>query len=282
MVKRLCALMLALLLLTSLSAALAAPLVNDEAGLYTESEISQMEQLITRMRNKYQVDVTVLTTRRVPTGGTQTTVSFADAYYEDNGYGLGKDRAGVVFVVDMNNRFNYLSTAGVMIDYLNDHRVESILTSADSYLSYGRYGSAMIAELNATERYLAQGIEEGSFRYDSVTGERLSGLYNALTRSEMLVATAAGLAVALIMIFSVRGSYQLKGSTYRYALQDNSQRQLRVDTETFLRETVSKRRITQDHPSGGSRPSGGHSSGHGSSVHISSGGMSHGGGGHHF
>jgi len=279
MVKRILALLFLLLLLAA--SALGEGRVRDDAGLYNAADAAQMEQAIERIRNRYQIDLAVWTTYDIPQGNMSTTRAYADQYYEDNGFGMGADRSGVVFVVDMNNRNNYLSTAGVMIDYLNDSRVESVLSSADDYLYEQRWASAMMAEIRATEGFLAKGIEEGNFRYDEVTGERLSGLYNKLTTTELLLALGAGAIVALIIIMSVRSSYQLRGSTYKYDLSSNSQRNLTLDNETFLRQTVSTRRIVRDTPSSSG---GGHSGGssHGSSVHISSGGMSHGGGGHHF
>ena len=196
MVKRQSALLLALALLAICCAAAAEseerPLVRDELNLYDDDEIGQMEAIIRRIQSLYQVDVTVLTTYKVDEGPTSLTVAYADKYSDDNGYGLGSDRAGVVFLVDMTNRFNYISTAGVMIDYLTDGRIESILDAADPYLYSGNYGQAMLAELRQTESFLAQGLVEGSFRYDAETGERLNGIYNPLTRNEILLAISAG------------------------------------------------------------------------------------------
>lgn len=285
MVKRFSALILALFLLSLPLFAMAESQhesrVWDDADLYSDEQIQKLEAVISAIQKKYQVDVAILTTRDIPTGSTRVTRDYADKYYEDNGLGLGGDLSGVIFVVDMNNRYNYLSTAGIMIDYLNDGRIESILSSADDYLYSGLYYEAMRAELTATERYLSKGIEEGSFRFDEETGERLSGLYNKLTGPELILSLGAGAVVAAIIIMSVHSSYQLKGSTYRYDVKGNSQRSLTRDEETFLRQTVSRQRIVRDTGSSGGSHSGGSSS-HGSSVHVSSGGMSHGGGGHHF
>ncbi|MBQ8160683.1 MAG: TPM domain-containing protein, partial [Clostridia bacterium] len=260
-------------------------MVRDDADLYSAAEKATMEELIRQMNETYQVDITVLTTYDVPysNGRDEVTVDYADRYFEDQGYGLGQDRSGMVLLLDMTNRFNYLSTAGIMIDYLNTHRIEEVLSSADNYLYSGQYGSAMIAELRQVQRFLQKGIEEGSFRFDAVTGERLSGIYNPLTQSELLMAIVAGAAVALIMYFSIQKNYAMKDgtNTYRYPLGSISQHlSMHRDDEVFLRQHVTRQRILRDTSSGGGSSSGGHSSG--SAVHTSSGGMSHGGGGHHF
>ena len=178
----------------------------------------------------------------------------------------------------MTNRYNYLSTAGTMADYLNDDRIGDILSSADDYLYSGRYGTAMLSQLTMLQRFLKAGIEEGSFRYDAATGERLSGIYNRLTQTELLISILGGAAVALGMYLIVSATYRLAGKTYRYPLDErNVHVDMLRDDEQFIRERVT--RVPIPRASGGG---GGHGGGGGSGMHTSSGGMSHGGGGHHF
>ena len=174
-------------------------------------------------------------------GDDRVTVDYADTYYENNGYGLGEDRAGVLMILDMTNRYNYLSTAGTMADYLNDHRIEEMLSSADDALYNGEYGRAMIAELTTLNQFLREGIEEGSFRYDAETGERLTGIYNKLTKSELFFAVICGASAALIMYLVVMRMYLLKGKTYHYSLgKENVRVNMEVDDEQFIRERVTR------------------------------------------
>lgn len=283
MVKVARCLLLSVLLVCVCASALAErPMVVDDAELFSPNEIVQMEKIIRKIRDKYQMDAVVLTTRATPyTSRDAVLVDYADRYYEDNGYGLGQDRAGIIYMIDMNNRFAWLSTAGVMIDYLNDSRLDRITEKATRYLSSGDYGGAACRVLEAVEEYLRQGIAEGSFRYDAVTGERLTGLYNRLTTSEALLALVVGLIVTVAIVLSVRGSYALAHGTYRYDLASQASCKLTQDDEQFLRQTVSRVRTPPPSSGGGhSGGSGGHSGG--SAVHHSSGGMSHGGGGGRF
>jgi uncharacterized protein len=124
-----------------------------------------------------------------------------------------------------------------------------------------------------------KGRDEGSFRYDEVTGERLSGYYNTLTTGELGVATLAGGGVALAVFLSISGSYSLKGSTYTYDRNGNSSITFTRDEEAFVRQF--SRRTPRNTGTHGASGSGGHRSG-GSGVHRSSGGRSHGGGGRRF
>ena len=264
--------------------ALADEQVIDNANLFSTSEVSRMNESIARVEKEHQVDLVVLSTYAVPDDYSESmwrVRDYADDFYENGGYGMGDDFSGMLILLDMNNRVMWLSTGGVMIDYITDSREEGILDVAYSYLSSGRYGEAMIAALNRTENYMNKGRAEGTFRYDEVTGKRLSGVYNALTSGETMLAAVAGGAVALVFWLSIHGSYNLRGSTYSYDRSANTSVTLTRDDEVFVRQ-FSRRtpRNTGSHGApggrGGGRPVGG------SGVHRSSGGRSHGGGGRRF
>lgn len=274
MVKR----MLCLLAVVSLlpCAAFASAQVVDDASLFTTSEIAQMEEIIQRIAEAYQMDVVVLTTYDVPkTYSDYPIQDYADLYYEQHGYGLGEDGAGLLYMIDMTNRAPCISTSGVMIDYITDSRLERLFDVSASSLSAGRYGQAALRLLEQLESYLQEGRQEGSFRYDAVTGQRLSGLYNKLTQGELLLSALCGCGVALFMYLTVHAKYNLKGSTYTYDAATNTRCRTTKATEHFIRE---KRTVVRHDQSGGGHHGGGGSGGQGSSVHTSSGGGSHGGG----
>lgn len=255
--------------------------VIDNAHLFSESDEIRMIEIITRIEKKHQIDIVVLTTNAVPTDYSSemwTIRNYADDYYDNHGYGMGEDRSGVLILLDMNNRVLYLSTGGVMIDYLTDSRIENILDYAYDYLSYSRYDEAIVAALNRVEHYMNRGREEGTFRYDEVTGQRIGGIYNALTPAEIGVAAMIGGGVALVIFLCVTGSYSLRGSTYSYDTGANTSVVLTQDEEMYLRQF--SHRTPRNTGSHGPRSGGGRSGGSG--VHRSSGGFSHGGGGRRF
>ena len=277
MVKKMLAALLVLLLPL---VALADEQVIDRIGLFTADEISRMNAIIQQIEEDHQVDMVVLATSDVPTDYSESMYrvrDYADNFYDQGGYGMGEDFSGMLILLDMHNRVMWLSTGGMMIEYINDSREEAILDDAYSYLSSGRYGEAMIAALNRTSRYMDKGREEGTFLYDEVTGKRLSGIYNALTSGEMLLAGLVGAVAAFVFWLSVNGSYNLSGSTYTYDRNSNTAVTLTKDDEVFVRQ-FSRRAVRNTGSHGGS---GGGRSG-GSGVHHSSGGRSHGGGGRRF
>ena len=281
MVRKLLPALLILLLLPVI--ALAGEQVIDNANLFTASEISRMNDAISRIERNHQVDMVVLTTYDVPTDYSEEmrrVRSYADDYYDNGGYGMGPDFSGMLILLDMNNRVMWLSTGGVMIEYINDYREEDILDRAYAYLSYGSYGSAINAALSRVEYYMNKGREEGTFLYDEVTGERLSGIHNALTTGEIGVAGLAGGGIALAIFLCVSGSYNLRGSTYSYDRGANTSVTLTQDDEVFVRQF--SRRSPRNTGNHGSSGSGGVRRSGGSGVHRSSSGRSHGGGGGKF
>lgn len=278
MVKKLLPVLFALLLLPVL--ALADAQVIDHADLLTSAEIARMTDIITGIESQHQVDMVVLTTNDVPYDYSDSlwrVRDYADDFYDQGGYGMGEDDSGMLILLDMTNRAMWLSTGGVMIEYINDAREEDILDEAYTYLSWGNYGEAMIAALNRVDRLMEKGRAEGTFLYDETTGQRLGGIYNALTAGELLLAGIAGAAAAVIIWLCVSGSYGLKGSTYSYDVNANSSVSLTRDDETFVRQFVNRApRNSGSHGPHGSGRSGG------SGVHRSSGGVRHGGGGRRF
>lgn len=268
MVKKLLCLLAACLLLMP-CAALAEGRVFDDANLFTASEIQELEAYADQLWTDYGMDVLVLTSEAAPLNDS---LDFADLFYEDH----AASEDGLVFFIDMKNRVPTISTSGLMIDYITDRRLNTLLDAGYNDLARGSYGRAAMTVLRQLNTYLRQGREEGSYRYDAETGVRLTAAYNRLTEYEIAVALVVGAAVAMIIIASVTSSYNLKGGTYRYDLNENAARVLTRDEEHFVTQRVTRRRNDPPPSSGGSHSS--HSSGRGSSVHHSSSGHSHGGG----
>ncbi len=251
-----------LLLFVCCGTALADEQVIDDAGLFSLAETVKITQIIDEVEKKHQVDLAVLTTNDVPYDYSDELYilrDYADDFYDQNGYGMGPDDSGLLLVIDMNNRAMWISTAGVMREYIDDSREEQIFDDATPWMRSGAYGQATIRAMESVSRMMNTGREAGTFLYDEVTGERLSGVYNPLTTGEMGFAAIAGAAVALIIALSVRSGYSLQGSTYSYDVSQHANIDLTRDSETFLRKSVSR-----------------------TARSTSSGGVSHGGGGRRF
>ena len=200
MVKKLIPLLALLCMLPVI--AFAGQQVVDYANLFSATDVDRMNDIINTLENKHQVDMVILTTYDVPNDYSEEmwrVRDYADDYYDNGGYGMGEDNSGMLILLDMNNRVIWLSTGGVMIEYINDSREEDVIDHAYAYLGQGQYGKAIIAALMRIEQLMEKGREEGTFLYDEVTGKRLGGIYNALTSSETLLAAITAVAVALVV-----------------------------------------------------------------------------------
>lgn len=279
---------LILLLTTPLLPALAdQPKVIDEAGLLSSGEISLLEDKAQRLADTYEIDVVILTVNSL---GGKSSQNYADDYYDENGYGIGDDDSGVLFLIAMDSRDWYISTCGDGIYALTDYGIQELFSDISWDLSNGYYYDAFDGFLNGLVPYfeaLRQGTPIDGNR-EEYTGP---GSYEPGTKEEtihypqerdgrkipliLLGSGAIGLIVAAITLFAMRsqmnttkrqtgaGSYLVSGS------YDLTRRQ-----DIFLYSHVNRTRRA-DTNNGGSR-------GGGSSVHHSSGGSRHGGGGGKF
>ncbi len=275
--KRWLAASLCLLLGLALSALAAPRPVVDGAGLFTAAQEAELRTQIETFREKTDMDFAVITSSDAHEG---SAAEVADALYEKGGYGLGDDASGALFYIDMYQREYYLCTTGAMIDYVTDERLESALDACAPSMGRGDYAGAAQRMLKAVQRYAEQGIPEGQYRYDVLTGRRLTARHKRLTPGETLVCALIAAAVGLIFVKSVEGRYKLKGSTYAYDFRDNSLVKLTGQTDDYLRTTTTRTRKPDPPRSGGHGGGGSHHGGSG--VHMSHGGMSHGGGGRKF
>ena len=137
-------------MMLTLTVALADTQVQDDAGLFTADEIAEISAICDRIESAYHVDMFVLTSQDVPSG--QTT-AYADDYFDYNGLGMGDDRAGMLYLIDMHNRQCWISTRGVMIDYITDEREEGILDAGWDEMLDKEYGQSVIKVLKQTEKY---------------------------------------------------------------------------------------------------------------------------------
>ncbi len=250
--------------------------VFDDAGLFTASEEAAIQSAITSFQQKTGMDFVVLTSDAYHAEDSQAQV--ADDYYDYNGFGFDDEKSGALYYIDMYNRQEYISTTGAMIDYMTDERIELALDQSNPNLRIGDYAQAALAMIAAVQNFVSQGIPEGQYRYDVITGQRLTARHKVLTLTEMLVGAGISLLLGLIFIGIVKSRYKLKGSTYHYEYADNAVMTLTDSRDDYLRTTVTR---APKAPPPGSGGKGGFGGG-GSGVHIGGSGSSHGGGGRGF
>jgi len=247
--------------------------VYDYASLLSEEETAELEARILTAREDINMDIVFLTSNDTQGKDSQ---AYADDFYDENGFGTGDFKAGVLYFIDMDHRVPTITTTGEMIDYINDERLESIFNAVDPYLQEEDWYGSAGALIDEVTYWVAAGLPKGGYRYDSDTGQRVDEYGNPLenearrlTLAEILIALAIGALAGLIRYISVSRKYKMKASPYAFNLQTNAVLHVVDQLDDFVRTTTTRTRINSD--SGG-----GH--GGGSGVHRGSSGTSHGGG----
>lgn len=252
--KRILCVLWALVLLLGLNIPAAAqtlPLVVDHAQLLTESEDAELTEELERIRRDYGIDVVVLT---VPTLAGQSTQSYADDYYDENGYGAD----GVLLLVDMQERQWYISTAGQCV-YRVD--AEELAEGFLDDLSAGRYCDAFLAFAAGCEKAIYIEQESDFILTDSDGVTQGSGAAG----KTVLICLGIGLAVGLIVVLVMKSQLNTVKSQTGAANYVSERLNLTRSADMFLYHTTTRREKPKNN-----------------STHTSSSGRSHGGGGGRF
>ena len=262
------------------------------AELLTDDEEAELQSRINELVAKDGQDIGIVT---VEDESVMSTQEFADEFYENSGMGIGENRTGVLFCIDMYNRETYLTTTGDMIDIIDDQRREEIFDAQMEYLANGDYMGAFSEALDYTDKFIEMGVADDHTGINAATGEVMDpSEYGSpytperqKTPAERTASAAMlggiggliGLLAGLIAKSSIQKSYARKYVPSEYNWRAKSKLNLRVNDSKLVNKFVTTRVIPRNNDSGPRSGGGGHST---STVHMSSGGMYHGGGGRKF
>ena len=255
--------------------ATATPLISgnvvDMADLLTDSQEQSLNSRISEIKEKYAYEIVIVTTDSI---GDKTIVEYTDDLYDYNGYGIGKNRDGMLFCINMNNgageggRDYYTSTSGFGITAFTDYAIlndSSVINAAVlEYLYEEDFDGAFNKYLDLADSFLAE-AKEGK-AYD--VGHRYKDVKSILKGEAIAVFVALIAAFLITRIIKQR----LNTAVQKTDAGDYAQGHAVVTmSRDFFRSTHTTRtRIERNSSSGGS------------STHTSSSGSSHGGGGGHF
>ena len=262
--------------------------VFDQAGLFSETEIIQLEEKIAQCRKSTKMDVVIVSAYA---DGERSAEEYADDYYDYGGFGVGKKASGVLLLYYMDGPGQpggecYISTTGTMINMLTDERIESILD--DVYGDLGNRDFAGAAEhfLEDVKAYVKEGVESGQYTYDRDTGEIVR--YHSIRLYEVAIAMVIAGILAGSVCLDIKKRYAMKQSSREVS---NSLQAYRADCafhfsvagDKMVNKYVRSVPIPRNTSSGsGGRGHSGSSSAGRSTIHTSSSGSSHGGGGRRF
>lgn len=264
------------------------PRVFDQAGLFSETEIIQLEEKIAQCRKSTKMDVVIVSAYA---DGERSAEEYADDYYDYGGFGVGKKASGVLLLYYMDGPGQpggecYISTAGTMINMLTDERIESILD--DVYGDLGNRDFAGAAEhfLEDVKAYVKEGVESGQYTYDRDIGEIVR--YHSIRLYEVAIAMVIAGILAGSVCLDIKKRYAMKQSSREVSNSLQAYRaecafHFSVAGDKMVNKYVRSVPIPRNTSSGGGgRGHSGSSSAGRSTIHTSSSGSSHGGGGRRF
>lgn len=229
--------------------------VQDKAGLFSTEQEQQLRSMIDQLVGYYNIDLILVTVDSMAEDGYSDIVAYADDMYDYNGYGVGDDDSGMLFVIAMQEREWAISTYGKGIPCYTDKAQSYIMDIVGKYLSDGDYYGAfsMLVSMCGTcmDAYTKGDPYPPKQPYSPATG--------------VAAFIIVGLIVALIYTGILKGqlkSVRFAADAHNYV--DQNSIDINVSKDTFLYASVTKRvRETK--------------SSSGSSTHTSSSGRSHGG-----
>ena len=251
----------------------------DFAGLLSEEDNAAVEQELAQVSEKIGMDVIVLTSANK---GGKTLREYADDFYDEGGFGTGKERSGIVILIDMEDRTVYMSTCGKAIDYYNDDRIYAITDGDDQlydYLAAGNYRKAVERIAANAVYYYERGVDPRQYTYDEETGQIRR--YKKITVFEMIVSLLIAIVPAWLYTRSIKNQYEMKSEkrqaeAFKLAYRVAAAFAFAVATDDLIDHHVTRTRIVSDMNGSGGSPTG-HAGR--STIHMSGGGTFHGGGG---
>lgn len=247
--------------------------VNDDAELLTDEQEAKLLVKIEALRTEYAFEIVLHTTNSI---GDKTIADYADDYYDYNGFGVGENRDGLLFMLNMNNgeegnRDYYTSTCGSGISVFTDYAIKDSDSKINMlilpFLEDGDWYGAFNKYLDLADIFLANARDDKP--YDSANPYMTTGDY--LTAECFVIVLAALAVFVTFRILRSRMKTNVKKSGAADYVVPGSLK-IGNSQDIFSHKTVRKTVRPQETSSSSS----------GSSTHTSSSGTTHGGGGGKF
>lgn len=228
--------------------------VYDYAQVLTATQEADLKRSIDLYIANNNMDMALVT---VKYHNKNNTMNYADDFYDYNGFGIGPNYDGIIFVIDFTFGYTdiWMSTTGTAIDVYTDTRIDSILDSVANKKNDGYYEMLNVF-VEKANYYAGQGIPT----YENYNDNYIN--WKNIIIISLIIPT-------IIIIILILKNKMVKASTTAgiYLLKDSVLINKRNDK--FITTHTTSVRINDSSSS----------SGGGSSTHRSSSGRSHGGGG---
>ena len=110
--------------------------IFDNANLFSKDEIEELENKILSLQKDTNIDFVVLTTDDYL--GLNNQQFIAETFYDSGSFGFGRSASGLIYYIDMNQHYHYVSTSGKMISLFENY-THSSLEDCALYMKTGEY-----------------------------------------------------------------------------------------------------------------------------------------------
>lgn len=118
-----------------------APNVIDDANLLSKGEMTYLENLIDTLGSEYSVDAVILT---IDDNLGKSLQEYAEMFYEENQYGYGTNKDGMIFVISTETYDWRITTWGYCSEIIDDEHYNQIETEIIPLLEEANYNKAFI------------------------------------------------------------------------------------------------------------------------------------------
>lgn len=125
-------------------------LIYDFSNLLTDDDFEQLQKKIQKVSKNKKFTIVVVTTDDIKGLSKE---DYADDFYDYNNFKLD----GVLLLIDMSDRYVYISTSGEGQLVIDDERIELILDEVAPKLTSGDYSYAIATFIDQIENYLNKG-----------------------------------------------------------------------------------------------------------------------------
>ncbi len=284
-VRLLIPMILVIALVPTVSADRTLSLLVDDAWLLDTSESDSLRSELEAISERLQVEVAVVT---VDSLGGKSAMSYADDFYDDNGYGWGEGDDCVLLLVAMDEREYHITTHGFALNALSDYALMLIEDAFLDDLSNGFYYEAFMTFAKQCELHINNALSGSPSDFeDDYYGDTSSVYYDPYYGYEdpsfdvgkaLLVSLVIGLIAAFLIVSSMKRSMTtVRAATNAQDYVDANSLRLNRENDQFLYTRTT--RVPRSNGNSSGRSGG---SSHRSSSHRSSSGRSHGGRGGRF
>ena len=139
--------------------------IYDNADLFTPEEESFLADLISKFQMSTAMDFVLLTSIEELQDGSQKQTAYN--FYDENSFGMGRNRSGMLYLIDIYNRIQNITTFGDLIMYMTDSRIDAAHEVAHEALKSGNYALAVVQLMAAVKAFVYSGIPIGQYTYSA-------------------------------------------------------------------------------------------------------------------